>query len=148
MDRAVAHEAGHVIVALGLGFCVERVEVANGFPRVIISNFDGAERTPEERYLVLTGGIANEFRLFGNYDQDAIGADQREIQARGGGSITDYISDAWKILNAQTATLDSLVKRLSLNWIAARAEAQFSSDPDTYEVMDASQLEQIWLGNG
>jgi hypothetical protein len=148
MDRAVAHEAGHVIVALDLGFYVERIEVANGFARVIISNFDGTERTSEERYLVLTGGIANEIRLFGNYDQDAIGADQREIQARGGGPITDYVSRALKILNTQEVTLDLLLKQLSLDWIAARVEAQFSSDPDTFEVMDASRLEQIWLGNG
>jgi hypothetical protein len=147
MDRALVHEAGHAIIALHLGFRVERIEVANGFPRLILSNFDDAERTAAERYLVLAGGIASEQLGFGNHDQDAMGSDQREIETRGGGPITDYVSDALQVLNANKAMLDSLVKRLSLNSIAARAEAQFSSDPDSYEIMDANQLAEIWSGS-
>lgn len=147
MDRALVHEAGHAIIALHLGFRVERIEIANRFPRVIIANFDGKERTQAERYVVLAGGIANESLSFGNYDQNALGADQREIQVRRGGPITDYVSDALQILNTNKARLDSLVKRLSLNSIATRAEAQFSSDPDSYEIMDATQLAEIWFGS-
>lgn len=147
MDRALVHEAGHAVIALYLGFLVERIEVANGFTRLILPHFDDAERTSAERCSVLAGGIANEFLSFGNYDQEALGADQREIKVRGGGPITDYVSDALQILNANKARLDSLVKRLSLNSIAARAEAQFSSDPDSYEIMDATQLAEIWFGS-
>ena len=144
MDRALVHEAGHAIIALHLGFRVERIEIAHRFPRVIIANFGGKERTHAERYLVLAGGIANESLSFGNYDQGALGADQREIQAKGGGPITDYVSDALQILNSNKSRLDLLVKRLSLNSIAARVEAKFSPDPDSYEIMDAAQLAEIW----
>lgn len=147
MDRALVHEAGHAIVALHMGFRVEQIEIFNGFPRLIISNFDEKERTPAERYLVLAGGIASEQLYFGNYDQDAIGSDQREIETRGGGPVTDYVANALQILNANKALLDSLVKGLSLNSIAARAEAQFSSDPDSYEIMDAEQIAEIWSGS-
>lgn len=76
-----------------------------------------------------------------------MGCDQRKIETRGGGPITDYVSDALQILNTNKARLDSLVKRLSLNSIATRAEAQFSSDPDSYEIMDATQLAEIWFGS-
>lgn len=147
MDRALVHEAGHAVVALHLGFRVERIEIANGFPRLIVSDFDNAERASAERYLVLAGGIASERRSFGNYDQDAVGADQRGIETRGGGPITNYVSDALQILNVNKARLDSLVKRLTLNSIVAGTEAQFSSDPDTYEIMDATQLAVIWFGS-
>ena len=147
MDRALVHEAGHAIIAMHLDFRVERIEVANRFPRLILSNFDDRERTSGERYLVLAGGIASEHLFCGNYDQDAMGADQREIQALGGGPITDYISDALQILCTNKARLDLLVKELSLNSIAARAEAQLSSDPDSYEIMNATQLAEIWSGS-
>lgn len=49
MDRALVHEAGHAIVALHIGFRVEQIGIFNGFPRLMISNFDEKERTPAER---------------------------------------------------------------------------------------------------
>jgi len=37
-----------------------------------------------------------------------------------------------------------LVERLSVRWVTARAEAQFSGDPNSYELLSGSELEEIW----
>jgi len=144
MNRAVIHEAGHAILALHFGFNVEQIEVKDGLTRIVISDFDNPGRTATEKCLVLAGGISNESRMIGNYDPGAIGSDQEQIKLRGGGNIVDYLTEAEKVLNAYKPSLDLLVERLSVRWVTARAEAQFSGDPDSYELLSGSELEEIW----
>lgn len=146
MNRAAAHEAGHVVIALHFGFDVLRIAMSDGLAHVSISDFDDPRKTPMERYVVLAGGIAAENLKFGNYDQQAMGADQKEISFRGGGPINDYLNGAVAILRAQEGTFERIIHELSLRWITARLEAQFTSEPDTYEILSGSELDGLWHG--
>jgi hypothetical protein len=144
MNRDVIHEAGHAVVALHFGFHIEQVEVKDGLMRTVISDFDGPGRTATEKYLVLAGGISNETRTIGNFDRGAMGSDQEQIRVRGGGQIEGYSPEAQKILEANRPRLDLIVEKLSLRSIMARLEAQFSPDPDSYELLSGPALEEIW----
>lgn len=118
--------------------------MTNRLPHTSISDLDSPEHTPERRYVFLTGGIASEYLSFGNYDEEAMRADQRLIYERGGGIITDYLPDAPEILRASEGRLNRIKNQLALKSISARAEAQFSSDPDSYELLSRQELDQIW----
>ena len=144
MNRAMVHEAGHAIIATQLGFEIIRIAVNVRMPQLQIANFDSPERTPAERYLVLVGGIASESLVLHGYDQQAMGADQKLIQERGGAQIDKYLPDGMKILTANQDRLDLLIEKLHLRWITARAEAQFTSDPDSFELLSGKEVEEIW----
>jgi hypothetical protein len=144
MSRAMSHEAGHTVIGLHLGFDIAGIAVTNRLPHTSISDLDSAEKTPKQRYIILTGGIAGESLLFGDYDQEAMGSDQRLMYERGGGVITDYLPDALEILRANEGRLNRIKDELALKWIIARAEAQFSADPDSYELLSRQELDQIW----
>ena len=73
-----------------------------------------------------------------------MGPDQRFIHERGGGVITDYLPDALAILRAHGTRLNRLKDELALKWVSARAEAQFSDDPDSYELLTRQELEELW----
>jgi hypothetical protein len=144
MNRAMSHEAGHAVVGLHFGFEIEGIAVTNRLPLTSISDLDSPERTPGERYMFLAAGIASEYLSFGNYDAEAMGPDQRFIHERGGGVITDYLPDALAILRAHGTRLNRLKDELALKWVSARAEAQFSDDPDSYELLTRQELEELW----
>ena len=93
MNRAMVHEAGHAIIATQLGFEIIRIAVNVRMPQLQIANFDSPERTPAERYLVSVGGIASESLVLHGYDQQAMEADQKLIQERGGAQIDKYLPD-------------------------------------------------------
>ena len=59
-------------------------------------------------------------------------SDQRLIYERGGGVITEYLPAAMDLLRAIETRLNRIKDELALKWISARAEAQFSSYPDSY----------------
>lgn len=109
----------------------------------VISDFDAPGRTATEKYLVLAAGISNETRTIGNFDREAMGSDQEQIRVRGGGQIEGYSPEARKILEANKPRLDLIVEKLSLRSIMARLEAQFSPDPDSYELLSRPALEEI-----
>ena len=147
MNRAMSHEAGHAVIGLHFGFEIAGIAVTNRLPLTSISDLDSPERTPEERYIFLAAGIASETLVFGDYDQGAMGSDQRRIYKRGGGIITEYLPDALEILRKNEGRLNRVRTQLALNWISARAEAQFSDNPDSYELLTKQELDEIWQGS-
>jgi hypothetical protein len=58
----------------------------------------------------------------------------------------DYLPDALEILRANETRLNRLKDKLALKWISARTEAQFSDDPDSYELVTRQELDEIWQG--
>ncbi len=144
MNRAMCHEAGHAVVGLHFGFDIAGIAVTDRLPHTSVSDLDSPDRTPEQRYMFLTGGIASESVSFGDYDQLAMGHDQRLISERGGVIITDYLPDAVEVLRQNESRLKRIKDQLALKWITARAEAQFSSDPDSYELLSRQELDAIW----
>jgi hypothetical protein len=146
MNRAMNHEAGHVVIGLHFGFNIVEIALTNRLPHTSICDLDSEDKTPEHRYIFLAGGIASESLVFGDYDQGAMGSDQRLIYERGGGVITDYVPAAIEVLRANQGRLNRLNHQLALKWICARAEAQFSSQPDSYELLSRQELDEIWQG--
>lgn len=146
MKRAMCHEAGHAVVGLYFGFDIEGIAVTNRLPHTSISDSDLSERAPEQRFIFLAAGIASEYLSFGNYDGQAMGSDQRLIYESGGGLITEYLPAAMDLLRANETHLNRIKDKLALKWISARAEAQFSSDPDSYELLSRHELDEIWQG--
>jgi hypothetical protein len=144
LNRAMSHEAGHAVIGMHFGFDVAGIAVTNRLPHTSISDLDAPDGTPEQRYIFLAAGIASETLFFGDYDRQAIGSDQRFINERGGGVITDYVPAALEILRANKGRLKRIKDQLALRWISARAEAQFSSDPDSYELLSRQELDEIW----
>lgn len=147
MNHAMSHEAGHAVIALYFGFDIAGIAVTNRLPHTSISDLDSPERTPEQRYIFLAAGIASEYLSFGNYDEEAMGSDQRFIHERGGGIITGYLPDALDILRANEGRLNRIKNQLALKWVSGRAEAQFSEHPDSYELLTRQELDEIWLGS-
>jgi hypothetical protein len=146
MNRAMIHEAGHAVIALHFGFDIGQIAVTDRLPHISISDLDVPERSRQERYTFLAGGIASELLTLKNYDQGAMGADQRMISERGGGPITDYLPVALAILRENEDRFKRIKNELTLRWISARAEAQFSSDPDCYDLLSRPELDDLWQG--
>jgi hypothetical protein len=144
MNRAMIHEAGHAVIGMHFGFDIAGIAVTNRLPHTSISDLDAPDKTPEQRYIFLAAGIASETLSLGDYDQQAIGSDQGFIYGRGGDVITHYLPAALEILRANESRLNRLKNQLALKWISARAEAQFSSDPDSYELLSRQELDEIW----
>ncbi|MGA7225159.1 MAG: hypothetical protein WBX16_20040, partial [Candidatus Acidiferrales bacterium] len=67
LKRPSCHEAGHAVVALFLGFRVEGIEVLEGRLRTVC-HLDADDRTDEERFIFLAGGIGGEKSDLGRYD--------------------------------------------------------------------------------
>jgi hypothetical protein len=110
MEPWICHEAGHVTTALHLGFRVDGIEIFQGKPRTMCDLY-AADRTNEERYVFLAGGIAGETSDFRNYDRAACGDDQARISELGGGSIETYLPAASGIIKAHKGTFDELKKK-------------------------------------
>ena len=146
MNRAMIHEAGHAVVGMHYGFNIAGIAITNRLPHTSISDFDAPEKTADQRYIFLAAGIASETLATGHYDQQAMGADQKLIYERGGSVITDYLAAAQEILRANEGRLNRVMNQLSLNSITARVEAQFSSDPDSYELLSRQELDELWQG--
>jgi hypothetical protein len=147
MKRAICHEAGHAVVALHLGFHVEKIDVSGGFPRVICG-LDSPEKSKEERFILLAGGIASETLYYGDFDQEASRRDQSMICDRGGGAIESYVSQALGILRLNECCLRRLRERLSVAWVKAAAEAVFEPGPDSFEILSQAEIDDIWRIDG
>lgn len=145
MKRATCHEAGHIVVAFKLGIRVEGVRVAN---RLLVTDvraddLDSASRPAIERYAFLAGGIAGEQFIFGGYDRVAMQDDQKKVTERNGTAIETYLPKALAILTASESCLCRVRKELSIKWMQAYAEAQFTSDSDTYPILSRTELDDI-----
>ncbi len=103
LKRPSCYEAGHAVVALFFGFCVERIEVFEGRLRTMCQ-LDAEDKTDKERFIFLAGGIAGEQSGLGHYDPGGCNDDQKKISERGGQSIETYLADgagissgAWRV---------------------------------------------------
>ena len=145
MKRATCHEAGHIVVALKLGIPVEAVRVGHRLILMHVSenDFDSTARPAIDRYAFLAGGIAAEQFIFGDYDRSAMRDDQTKVTQRNGVAVETYLPEALAIVSANKYCLDHVRRQLHLNWIAARAEAQFCSDSDSYTILSRSDLDDI-----
>ena len=145
MKRASCHEAGHIIVAFKLGIPVEAVRVENRLllTDVWTDDLDSTARPAIDRYAFLAGGIAGEQFIFGDHDRVAMRDDQAKVTQRNGAAIDTYIPEARAILNANKSLFDRTTLDLTAQWIYARAEAQFSFDPDSYEILSRMEIDQM-----
>jgi hypothetical protein len=145
--RAICHEAGHAAVALDLGFQVEMVEVHEGRPKCVI-RLDSPEKTVEERFTVLTGGIAGEQFEYGNHDREACQSDQEKILERRGGGIEGYLPNALRIIQANQACFRKLRRELTRRWVEEEGGSAFDPGPNCFELMSREEIERIWRTPG
>lgn len=145
MKRASCHEAGHIIVAFKLGIPVEAVRVENRLllTDVWTDDLGSTARPAIDRYAFLAGGIAGEQFVFGDYDPIAMRNDQAKVTQRKGVEIETYLPEVLAIVSANKSCLGHVRRQLHLNWIAARAEAQFCSDSDSYTILSRSDIDDI-----
>lgn len=144
MDRAMRHEAGHYVVGRHLGFCIQHIGLKNRLPATLAERNSDLGQSVLEWCTFMAGGIASENIYFGKYDPLGAASDQRSIHSIKGGSIEEYLPEALRILKINQRRLDSISSRLESASAIARIEAQFASDPDTYEILSNQELDQIW----
>ena len=143
MKRAICHEAGHAVVALHLGFRVEKIEVSKGLPRAVCDL--APQRTPEDRCILLAGGIAGELCCgHANYDQEACRSDQSGISEIGGSSIEDYLPQAKGILRSREALFCEFRKETTRAWVEGEALSAFGPDPNSFEILSEQKIAEIW----
>jgi hypothetical protein len=106
-------------------------------------DLDSASRSAIDRYAFLAGGIAAEQFKFGDYDRAAMRDDQAKVTQRNGGALETYIPEALTIVTTRESCLDRVRRQLNIRWIAARAEAQFYSDSDSYQILSRGELDEI-----
>jgi len=138
LKRAICHEAGHVVVALNLGFHVENILVSQRRPSVRI---DLDSRTAPESYIVLAGGIAGEKFVMPHAGYDELGAqdDQRKISERGGGPIEAYLPDALHFVRSNQMVFEDLRRQLTPLLLGFEAQYEESS-----ELLSHEEIERIW----
>lgn len=143
MKRAICHEAGHAVVALHLGFRVERIEVSKGLPTVVCDL--APQRTQEDRCILFAGGIAGELSCgYASYDQEACRSDQSRISEIGGGSIENYLPQASGLLRSGEAFFCELRKEMTRAWVEAEGASVFGSDPNSFEILSEQEIADIW----
>jgi hypothetical protein len=143
MERWICHEAGHITVALKLGFRVESVEIFQGKPRTMCE-LSAADRTDDERYVFLAGGVAGELSVFREYDRTARGSDQALITEFGGGSIDAYLPQASEILNSTQNFHGELKKRIKLRILERSLEGMILGSSNTFPILARATIEDLW----
>jgi len=151
--RALCHEAGHAVVGLHFGFRIDEIKIDDGRPKVE-AHLDSPERTPKERYIFLTGGIAGEKRCdpTSDFDREASGRDQIMITDRAGGSIDEYLSEALDILRSHSKAFEELRRGLMTTWTAERLKAaleeKFGGRPRrSFQLLSQEKIAQIWAAH-
>jgi len=150
IQRAICHEAGHAIAALHLGFLIEKISVSKGIPFCHIS-IDTPDRKPQERYIVLTAGIAAEQHLYQWYNPTACAKDKAMIAERGGRSIETYIPAALRVIEINDRKFRSLVWKLTCRMqeeigIESFAAGGSLADPalPSFELLSNDEIQVIW----
>jgi hypothetical protein len=143
--RALCHEAGHAVVALHLGFYVERIAVSKGMRKTEIDLQDESQTiSPLKRYIVLSGGIAGELSMYPKSAPNTAGSDQREISLRKGGPIKNYLPEALEIVSSNKKRFDGLLRQLIIRWVECRVNASWDNEPDSFELLSQSEIQRIW----
>jgi hypothetical protein len=141
--RGSCHEAGHTVVALHFGFRVEGIDVREG-RFCVMCDLDTANKTDEERFIFLAGGIAGEKYRLGTFDQGGYAGDQSEISERGGESIESYAPRAIEIIESNHACFEELKKKITLCAVARSMEMSITGGKNSFKLVTAAEIEQIW----
>ena len=143
MEPWICHEAGHLTTALHLGFGVSSLKVIGGKPTTMCE-LDAEERTNEERYLFLAGGIAGEKHHLGRYDKDACADDQAKISALSGGPIESYLPGALDIVVAHKKLFDELKKKIKIKMLERQMVGMVVGASNTFEILSEVEIGQVW----
>jgi hypothetical protein len=141
--RASYHESGHCIVALHLGFAVEGIGLERGYARTMC-NLDAADRTNNERYILLAGGVAAEKLGLKTYDVSGCRKDQEQITNRGGALLEDYLPAATSILQSHAQSLCELRKQVFARLVEESLTSAMTGETRTFTLIAKGQIEQIW----
>jgi hypothetical protein len=140
LNRACIHEAGHTVIALHFGVEVSSIEVVRSKPTVMV---DLERMNPQVRFIFLAGGAAGECHRYKNYDQQGVAGDQQKIKEWLGGSITDYLSDALKIVAANDDRLNKLSEKLAWKWQCNSLGEAFEGGPENHVLLWKSEIDLI-----
>jgi hypothetical protein len=147
-ERAICHEAGHAVAALHLGFCVDKIELIQGFLRTVI-DLDCDQAAVEQKFVVLAAGIAAERIDFGDYNHEACGLDQEMIRERRGGAIEDYLPEGCGILTLRHSCLQRFRKRLTARWLEEEESDTFDPKVSSlpFVLLSRDDIKSIWAEN-
>lgn len=143
LKRPSCHEAGHVVVALFIGFHIEGIEVCEG-RLLTMCELDAGGRTNRERFIFLAGGIAGEKCDLGTYDSVGCKDDQKKISERGGGAIETYLTDAVGIIELNMQCFRELRKRITKRAIEESGEMEMSGSENSFKLITGDEIKQIW----
>jgi hypothetical protein len=141
--HASCHEAGHVVVALALDFRVDGIEVFEGRFRTMCQ-LDAKERTNEERFILLAGGIAGEKSDLGNYDPGGCADDQKVIYQLGGKAIETYLADAAGIIELRKKCFRDLRNKIRTRAIEKSVAMSVSRSKNSFNLLSSDEIQQIW----
>lgn len=142
--RPSAHEAGHTVVALFHGFKVARIESFQGVFRVR-AELDAADKTDDQRFLFLAGGVAGETLVFGDYEPGPSKNDQDLTTQHGGGSIDTYRPGAERVIEANQKCFQELRDKIAKRAIQKTMEMQISGGSNSFVLMTGEEVQQVWV---
>lgn len=141
--RPSCHEAGHAVVGLHLNFNIEGIEVFEGRLRVMCQ-LDCGDRTDDERFVFLAGGIAGEKSEIGGYYSGGCKDDQAKISERGGKSIEVYLPEATRIIQSNRKCFDEMRKQIVIRAIEGSAVMSIARGKNLCKLLSGDELRLIW----
>jgi len=143
LKRPSCHEAGHAVVALFFGFCVDGIEAFEGRFRTMCE-LDADDRTDRERFIFLAGGIAGEKFGLGNYDSGGCNDDREKISERGGESIETYLTEAAAIIESNTECFRELRKNITIAAIERSMEMSITGGKSSFKLVAGDEIQRTW----
>jgi hypothetical protein len=131
------------VVALHYGFRLDDIEACEG--RLLVKcDLDAGDKTDEERFIFLAGGIAAEQFRLGAFDQGGCNDDQNKISERGGESIETYVPRAIEIIESSKACFEELKKKITIRAITRSMEMSITGGKNSFTLVTAEEIQQIW----
>jgi hypothetical protein len=129
------------------GCCVEKIEVHQGYPKTMIE-LDCVQMAAEQKRVILAAGVASEQVVFGDYNHEACRLDQEMISETGGGTISNYLLEASRIVRLHESCFRRLRKRLTERWIEEDAAGTFQSGPSSlsFELLSRDEIRNVFAG--
>jgi hypothetical protein len=110
--RAFVHESGHVIIAVLRDIFFSGVCYVTGEDKycTLISGPSSLEHS--KYYPFLAAGMAAELVVYGDYDEEAAGADKADFMQPGAPPLQQTVSEVQAILRAHALQIDKLASTL------------------------------------